>query len=92
MPEPHPYADGSAEGVVDDVIRLAPAHFEEILRNFGDSLENILDNQTTLNIRSFILLHYLISKLLHLMSSLSFSDNYRYESPKNFPSDTTHAN
>ena len=35
LPEPYPHADGSAEGVVDHVICLAPAHLEEVLGCFG---------------------------------------------------------
>ena len=35
LPEPHPHADGCAEGVVDHVIRFAPAHLEQILGSFG---------------------------------------------------------
>jgi len=32
---PYPRTDGSAEGVVDDIIRFAPAHLEEVLSGFG---------------------------------------------------------
>ena len=35
MQVPHPHADGSAEGVVDDVICLAPAHLKQVLSGFG---------------------------------------------------------
>ena len=37
LPEPHPHADGCAEGVVDHVIRFAPAHLEEILGGFSSN-------------------------------------------------------
>lgn len=48
---PYPHANGSAEGVVDDVIRFAPAHFEEVLGSFGSDGAQAADEDDVLGLK-----------------------------------------
>lgn len=47
---PYPRTDGSAEGVVDDIIRFAPAHLEEILGGFGGNGTQATDEDDVLGL------------------------------------------
>ena len=50
MPHPHPHADGGTEGVVDDVIRFAPAHLEQVLSGFGGNGAQTADKDDVLGL------------------------------------------
>ena len=45
---PDPHADRGAEGVVDDVIRFAPAHLEQILGGFSGDETQTADEDNVL--------------------------------------------
>lgn len=45
---PYPHADGCSEGVVDHVVRFAPAHFEEVLGGLGGNVAHAADEDDAL--------------------------------------------
>ena len=50
MPEPYPYTDGGAEGIVDHVIRFAPAHLEQVLSGFSGNGAQATDKDDVLGL------------------------------------------